>query len=236
MSDDVVAVGSSCVVELWARQEDPQLSGLNCVFSDLSFDSSVLSCNGIAGAPGFNFGATGSCEMGGLVDEVGGCTFSLGTGIVPQWVRIATVDMTAVAVSSGSIVVAQPAGTPVSVILHGNVPVARIGYGMTPSFCVQDPNAPIQCAECLDSADCDDGIFCNGSERCIAGVCVSGGDPCGGTTCDEALDLCPDGVPSMSSWGSIVMILVLLTAGTRVWGSAGRTGDAYSESEKEVVQ
>jgi len=57
---------------------------------------------------------------------------------------------------------------------------------------------------CLSDADCDDGIFCNGSELCVANVCENGSPPCiDGMGCDEATDTCvctsaehcDDGIP-----------------------------------------
>jgi hypothetical protein len=45
----------------------------------------------------------------------------------------------------------------------------------------------------LDGTGCDDGLFCNGTETCDAGVCGSStGDPCSasGQTCDEVNDVC----------------------------------------------
>jgi hypothetical protein len=47
-----------------------------------------------------------------------------------------------------------------------------------------------------DSNDCSDGVFCNGEERCVAGVCEVGGVPCGDdglactVDCDEAERRC----------------------------------------------
>jgi hypothetical protein len=79
-----------------------------------------------------------------------------------------------------------------------------------------DANCSEQCDEATDTCSapdpngspCDDGLFCNGSEVCTAGVCgSSSGDPCPGAngdgncaeTCDEASNTCtapdPDGVP-----------------------------------------
>ncbi|MFO0586492.1 MAG: hypothetical protein U0441_03070 [Polyangiaceae bacterium] len=49
---------------------------------------------------------------------------------------------------------------------------------------------------CSSAADCDDGLFCNGAEACVAGVCVAGssacddGVSCTADTCDEANDTC----------------------------------------------
>lgn len=44
---------------------------------------------------------------------------------------------------------------------------------------------------CDSSADCSDGIYCNGLESCSSGTCMSG-SPCSGTTpvCDEVADVC----------------------------------------------
>lgn len=59
---------------------------------------------------------------------------------------------------------------------------------------------------CDTNADCDDGLFCNGSETCDtgSGVCIGGSDPCpddgqfcnGFEFCEEANDACvPSGNP-----------------------------------------
>ncbi len=45
---------------------------------------------------------------------------------------------------------------------------------------------------CSVPADCDDGIFCNGAETCVANVCQSGSDPCPGQSCDEGTQACAD--------------------------------------------
>ena len=37
---------------------------------------------------------------------------------------------------------------------------------------------------------CDDGVFCNGTETFVGGVCDPGSDPCAPLICDEANDLC----------------------------------------------
>jgi hypothetical protein len=43
---------------------------------------------------------------------------------------------------------------------------------------------------CENNADCDDGLFCNGSETCSGGSCFAGSDPCPGEDCDETNDVC----------------------------------------------
>ena len=42
-----------------------------------------------------------------------------------------------------------------------------------------------------DGVSCDDGLFCNGTDICIDGICTHSGDPClPGQICDEATDFC----------------------------------------------
>ena len=55
-------------------------------------------------------------------------------------------------------------------------------------FC--DPDSG-ECVDCLENMDCDDMLFCNGEETCVAGECLAGTDPCLPTdTCDEDADEC----------------------------------------------
>ncbi len=46
--------------------------------------------------------------------------------------------------------------------------------------------------ECGDDTVCDDGLFCNGAERCMDGRCEPGSAPCSGGTpyCEEDADRC----------------------------------------------
>ncbi|UCE61405.1 MAG: IPTL-CTERM sorting domain-containing protein [Phycisphaerales bacterium] len=65
-------------------------------------------------------------------------------------------------------------------------------------------------------AVCDNGLFCDGSERCdaLAG-CQAGINPCPGQACDEPNDICVgDSIPTVSEWGTVVMTLLMLAAGT----------------------
>jgi hypothetical protein len=41
-----------------------------------------------------------------------------------------------------------------------------------------------------EGGSCDDGVFCNGTDTCNLGVCVSAGDPCVPLFCDEQDDVC----------------------------------------------
>jgi hypothetical protein len=44
---------------------------------------------------------------------------------------------------------------------------------------------------CISDAECNDGLFCTGTETCVSSSCQSSGDPCAtGETCDESTDTC----------------------------------------------
>ncbi len=53
---------------------------------------------------------------------------------------------------------------------------------------------------CTVNLDCDDGLFCNGAETCVASSCQAGSDPCPGQSCDEATNLCVAGPAVVYSW------------------------------------
>jgi hypothetical protein len=59
-----------------------------------------------------------------------------------------------------------------------------------PSMWCEEPDGLCHCPGGLSPDPCDDGVLCNGIERCAAGLCVPGGDPCGGRGCDETIDTC----------------------------------------------
>ncbi len=40
------------------------------------------------------------------------------------------------------------------------------------------------------ATECDDGLFCNGAERCVSGTCEAGSPPCAAAVCDEAASTC----------------------------------------------
>ncbi len=61
----------------------------------------------------------------------------------------------------------------------------------TPDGGPLDPN-PLPGAVCTADNDCTDGVFCNGVEVCVTGVCQIGTPPCSDAThtCDEATASC----------------------------------------------
>lgn len=73
-------------------------------------------------------------------------------------------------------------------------------------------DASLDASSC-SAETCDDGLYCNGAERCEATGCVAGAPPCGEGDCDEAEDRCRtlcsgvsdfdgDGDPSPTCGGS----------------------------------
>jgi hypothetical protein len=66
---------------------------------------------------------------------------------------------------------------------------------------------------CVVDADCDDKVFCNGTEECINGTCVNGQNPCGDEqVCKEELQQCRDvvSITAASLLRKVVMRPILL--------------------------
>lgn len=59
----------------------------------------------------------------------------------------------------------------------------------------------VACA-CTADADCDDGRFCNGPERCTTGSCVAGAPPVCLEACDPALNACVQVRPAVPICGN----------------------------------
>ena len=51
-------------------------------------------------------------------------------------------------------------------------------------------DAPAADAGCARDADCDDGLFCNGQERCRGGICADGPPPACGDPVECTIDRC----------------------------------------------
>ncbi len=56
--------------------------------------------------------------------------------------------------------------------------------------CEGDPRCGV--TECLNHEDCDDGLFCNGFERCVDGICRPGTPPGCNDGIDCTVDLCEE--------------------------------------------
>ncbi len=164
------------VVELWARQEDASLSGLQCVYADIAFNSALMTCDAVSPAADFADQASGACVPGG-VDEVGGCTLTTGLGVSPEWRRIATIDMTAVAPATGVVAMAGQPSSTIRIMNCGPVPPSRVEFRGAPLF-----NIP-----CNAAAECSDGDLCNGVESCDGNGHCQPGAP---VTCSIPTPVC----------------------------------------------
>ena len=74
-----------------------------------------------------------------------------------------------------------------------------------------------------DIAECDDGVFCNGAERCVAGECLSSGDPCSYEAlraCEEASQEC------ICSKDTLTHYDLLFVACLNLSGPAGGTSES----------
>jgi len=75
----------------------------------------------------------------------------------------------------------------------GTAPDCDDGAGCTVDSCNE---ATDSCDNVPSDALCDDGLFCNGAEACVDGLCEPGADPCPGDgndctdDCNEASDTC----------------------------------------------
>jgi hypothetical protein len=91
-----------------------------------------------------------------------------------------------------------------------SVPTTGGGGGHHPRTSTTTSAPP---SECVVDADCDDKIFCNGTEECINGTCVNGQNPCGDEqVCKEGLQQCRDvvSITAASLLRKIVMRPILL--------------------------
>ncbi len=69
---------------------------------------------------------------------------------------------------------------------YGNVAADQLGQ----RFLAELPGTPTPTG-CIEDATCDDGLFCNGAERCLDGICTASTSPCAaGQNCDEQSNSC----------------------------------------------
>ncbi|MCH8147332.1 MAG: S8 family serine peptidase, partial [Planctomycetes bacterium] len=81
-------------------------------------------------------------------------------------------------------------------------------------------------APCVTNGDCDDGLFCNGSETCSGGSCFAGADPCPGQTCDEVGDTCVSAPTLQFEW-NMNSNPGWTTQGQWAWGQPTGGGGAF---------
>ena len=72
---------------------------------------------------------------------------------------------------------------------------ARVEFG-APCASSLECASPYACVDarclftCTADAECDDGVYCNGAERCDDNACVGSDAPCTGAVCDEGARVC----------------------------------------------
>ena len=80
-----------------------------------------------------------------------------------------------------------PSTSEIKATLGAGVVMLTTGIGF---FSVTDGKGIIHQLGCVQDADCDDGVFCNGKEICVDGACEQGTDPCPDQVCDEYTSSC----------------------------------------------
>jgi hypothetical protein len=173
------------IVEIWAQQTNDMLLGFNCVYLDMQFDSSMMTCVNVAPAFEFQqFDPQGSCGLGVGID-IGGCSLTPSDlGVTPEWVRVANVEMHALTLGSTAVITAA-ASDPlrrISVLGSGSVGVADIDFGTTAVDIVINP------------ANCD-GIPDGRNDACDTDNCPSDPNPLqddvDGDGLGDICDMCP---------------------------------------------
>ncbi|MFC1890282.1 SBBP repeat-containing protein, partial [Thermodesulfobacteriota bacterium] len=61
-------------------------------------------------------------------------------------------------------------------------------------FLMSTTPCSIYIGECMEDWECEDGLFCNGTDTCLDGTCTHSGNPCDPVTqvCNEDLEICED--------------------------------------------
>ena len=81
------------------------------------------------------------------------------------------------------------------------------------------------CAHPFNAGACDDGIFCNGSDSCAAGVCgTHAGDPCPDQVCHEAGQVCADNAVVTDPLGDGTAFAFVFKYRGRIWVGPKSTG------------
>ena len=182
---DLVGIADIIALRVWSCDDNP------CTEDSCGTDGNCLhtALEGLY----CNFG--NPCT-GGVCDASGNCVLAVLEGAACD----AGVDdgnpcTGGVCDAQGNCSLAVLAGAPCNNIIDDGNPCTE-GVCEANGNCVSS-NVP-------DGASCEDGLFCNGVETCIEGICTDGADPCLATqTCDERIDYCancdPDELPRLTA-------------------------------------
>ena len=169
-------------------------------YKTVNLSGTIPSQDGCMGTLGFAFTSmqNGSPDGLALIDD---------TGAVVEFISyegvFAATDGPANGLTSVDVGVSEPSNSPVGFSLQ----LAGTGSGAS-EFTWQSPSANSQgspntgqtldgCGGCTSDPQCDDGLFCNGTEICSGGSCQAGSAPncndgvaCTVDSCNEVTDSC----------------------------------------------
>jgi subtilisin family serine protease len=126
----------------------------------------------------------------------------------------------------------NPSLTPADVRAHirnGAIDLGTAGFDTNFGYGRIDVINSLQLAApqpCTTNPECDDGLFCNGSETCVATVCQPGTDPCPGQSCDEVANTCVP-LPSLVYEWNMNTNPGWTTQGQWAWGVPTGGGGQY---------
>jgi len=122
-----VEMGQWFYLELWATDIGVLNTGVTCAYADLAFSGGVVSCGQPEVTPLFDQFPSGTCAST-TIDELGGCQLAAGTGLEPEWVRVAVVPF--FADTTGMVQFSSlPADTESSAVGRGLILPGDISYG-----------------------------------------------------------------------------------------------------------
>jgi len=198
LSQSGFPLGVPFVLELWTQTDS--LNGLAQVSADIAFDSTIISAGTITHSALFNLFTSGSINnFTGIIDNLSGahppvipsCSDSVGT--TPNWVRMATVSMSADAIGTSTVTSADANDLIFVMAVCGSevAPVTTFGgVAVDVTLC---GNGILEAGE-----DCDDGNFLAGdccSPTCtfepVTTVCRSAVDGCDADEFCDGAGACP---------------------------------------------
>jgi hypothetical protein len=116
-----VPVGQSYYLEFWASDIGDINTGFTSVYADVTVPISAASVTNIGFGSILNLFTTGTAGSG-LINELGGSSLPGGAGIGPQWVRVATVTMSATSNAPNIPYAFLPSSTGVAAFGRGAIP------------------------------------------------------------------------------------------------------------------
>jgi hypothetical protein len=163
---------------------------------------------------------TGSCTTTTRSTDFS-CTISdLGSGCV----RVDLTTTVSGLIDPGTGAIAQlsytlGANAPIGDFAHLSLQNSGVKDDTSASLSVTPKPGMVGPMECVDASDCDDGLFCNGDETCVDGICEEGSNPCTpDEACNEKDDICEPAVSIEASTGAVGSFFFLLPGVVTIQG------------------